>query len=209
MALTRKLLKSMGIEDEKIDQIIDAHTETVDALKDERDKYKADAEKLPALQKKLDEATETAQKAGEKSPWKVKYDALKEEFDSFKAEQTKAATAAKVREAYTALLKSAGVAEKRIAAILKVTDLDSVELDEDGKIPNAKDLTKAIKTEWADFITSTQSKGAGGETPPANNPSGVKSRADIYKKDDHGRFVLDAAQRQAALVELNANEQKG
>ena len=29
----------MGIEDEKIDQIIEAHTETVDALKDERDTY--------------------------------------------------------------------------------------------------------------------------------------------------------------------------
>ena len=43
MALTRKMLKAMGIEDEKIDQIIEAHTETVDALKVERDQYKEDA----------------------------------------------------------------------------------------------------------------------------------------------------------------------
>ena len=34
MALTRKFLKAMGIEDDKIDQIIDAHTETVTALKE-------------------------------------------------------------------------------------------------------------------------------------------------------------------------------
>ena len=33
MALTRKMLKAMGIEDEKADEIIDAHAETVDALK--------------------------------------------------------------------------------------------------------------------------------------------------------------------------------
>ena len=33
MALTRKLLRSMGIEDEKIDQIIDEHAESVNALK--------------------------------------------------------------------------------------------------------------------------------------------------------------------------------
>ena len=33
MALTRKMLKAMGIEDDKIDQIIEAHTETVDGLK--------------------------------------------------------------------------------------------------------------------------------------------------------------------------------
>ena len=49
MALTRKMLKAMGIEDEKIDQIIEAHSETVDALKEQRDQYKADAEKLPEV----------------------------------------------------------------------------------------------------------------------------------------------------------------
>ena len=29
MALTRKMLKAMGIEDDKIDQIIEAHSETM------------------------------------------------------------------------------------------------------------------------------------------------------------------------------------
>ena len=33
MSLTRKMLRAMGIEDDKADQIIDAHAETVDALK--------------------------------------------------------------------------------------------------------------------------------------------------------------------------------
>lgn len=33
MALTRKMLKAMGIEDEKIDQIIEEHAESVNALK--------------------------------------------------------------------------------------------------------------------------------------------------------------------------------
>jgi hypothetical protein len=53
MSLTRKMLRAMGIEDEKIDEIITAHTETVDALKEQRDQYKADAEKLPNVQKEL------------------------------------------------------------------------------------------------------------------------------------------------------------
>ena len=44
MGLTRKFLKGMGISDEQIDAIIDAHTETVDALKAQRDELKADAE---------------------------------------------------------------------------------------------------------------------------------------------------------------------
>ena len=33
MALTRRALKAMGIEDEKIDEIITMHTDTVDGLK--------------------------------------------------------------------------------------------------------------------------------------------------------------------------------
>ena len=37
MSLTRKMLKAMGIEEEKIDQIIEAHSETVDSLKAVRD----------------------------------------------------------------------------------------------------------------------------------------------------------------------------
>ena len=42
MALTRKMLKAIGIGDEIIDQIIEAHTETVDALR----QYKTDAEQF-------------------------------------------------------------------------------------------------------------------------------------------------------------------
>ena len=49
------MLKAMNIEEEKIDQIIDAHSETVDALKAERDGFKEDAAKLAAVQKELDE----------------------------------------------------------------------------------------------------------------------------------------------------------
>ena len=54
MALTRKYLKALGIEDEKIEQIIEAHTETVDGLKNERDGFKASADKLAEVQKELD-----------------------------------------------------------------------------------------------------------------------------------------------------------
>ena len=53
MALTRKLLRSMGSEDEKIDQIIDAHTETVNALKDERDELRDAADRLEKAEAEL------------------------------------------------------------------------------------------------------------------------------------------------------------
>lgn len=55
MALTRKLLKGMGLTDEQVDTIIEAHTDTVDGLKADIGRYKADAEKLPGIQKELDD----------------------------------------------------------------------------------------------------------------------------------------------------------
>ena len=56
MALTRKLLEGMGIEDKQIETIIEAHSETVTALKAERDKAKETAAKVPDLQRQLEEA---------------------------------------------------------------------------------------------------------------------------------------------------------
>ena len=46
MALTRKALKAMGLTDEQVDSIVEMHVETTDALKEQRDAFKADAEKL-------------------------------------------------------------------------------------------------------------------------------------------------------------------
>ena len=66
------------------------------------------------------------------------------------------------------MLKAAGVSEKRIPAILKVTDLNSVELEGD-KVKDAEKLTETVKTDWADFIESSNTSGARTNTPPANN----------------------------------------
>ena len=200
MALTRKMLKAMGIEDDKIDQIIEAHTETVDGLKADLSKYRADAEALPDIQKQLEKAQADLE-AGKKDSWKIKYDAIKEEFDGYKNEQIKKETHAAKEKAYRDLLKQAGVSEKRLESVLKVSDVDSVELDEKGGIKGAGKLAESIKSEWADFITTTETRGASTSNPPANNNGGAMTKADIYKKDDHGRYVLSAAERQRALIE--------
>ena len=48
------MLKAMGIEDEKIDQIIDEHAESVSALKAQRDEFKEAAGKADGYKKELD-----------------------------------------------------------------------------------------------------------------------------------------------------------
>lgn len=193
MALTRKMLKAMSIEDEKIDQIIEAHTETVNGLKEERDNLKADAEKLEAVQKELNKLKEDTAKDDGKNSWKVKYDAMKEEFDEYKAEVEAKATKATKEEAFRALLKEVGVAEKRINSVVKVSDIDAIELDKDGNIKDADKLKDSVKEEWNDFIQTEQTKGADTSNPPQNN-GGKKTREEILA-------IKDTAERQAAMAE--------
>ena len=174
MSLTRKMLKAMGIEEEKIDQIIEAHSETVDSLKADRDSYKEDAEKLKDVQKELDDL-----KAKGDDGWKGKYDNLKGEFDQYKndvqAKETKAAKEA----AYRAILKDANLSEKGIEKAVKYAEWDKIELGEDGKLKGANDHIKAVREEWAEYVTTTTTTGAKTSTPPANNPAKNYTTAEI------------------------------
>lgn len=194
MALSRKMLKAMGITEEQIDEIIEAHTETVNALKEERDGFKSQADKVPALQKELGELKDAAEKNEGKNPYKVKYDALKEEFDNYKADVDKKATKAVKEDAYRALLKEAGVSEKRIGSVLKVSDIDGIELDKDGKIKGSDKLMDSIKEEWADFIETVKTVGASTATPPANVGGGKMSKEQIFA-------IKDTAERQKAMLD--------
>lgn len=177
MALTRKLLKGMGLTDEQVDTIIEAHTETVDGLKGDIAKYEGDAKKLPGVQKELNDL-----KAAGDGGYKEKYEKEKKAFEDFKNEQTAKETKKAKENAYRELLKAAGVSEKRIPAILKVTDLDSVELDGD-KVKDADKLTETVKTDWADFIESSKTSGAETKTPPANNTGDPKDLGSLSMED--------------------------
>ena len=192
MAFTRKMLKAMSIDDEKIDQIIEAHLETLNSIKDERDSYKEDAEKMADLQKELKELKDNA-KDESKNPWKAKFDELKDEYEQYKQDEATKETKRTKENAYKQLLKECNVSDKRISSVLRVSDLESIELGEDGKIVNADELKKSIKKEWSDFIYSESEKGAETATPPTNT-GGKKSKEEIMA-------IKDTAERQQAMLE--------
>ena len=180
MSLTRKMLKAMGIEEEKIDQIIEAHSETVDSLKADRDSYKEDAEKLKDVQKELDDL-----KAKGDDGWKEKHDRLKDEFDKYKTDVQAKETKAAKEAAYRAILKDANLSGKGIEKAVKYADWDKIELGEDGKLKGANDHIKAVRDEWAEYVTTTTTTGAKTSTPPANNGTGTgKTKEEIMAIKD-------------------------
>lgn len=185
MPVTRKYLKSIGLNDDQIEGVIEEHTATLEAVKKELEAAKADALKLESVQKELDEL-----KNGE--DYKAKYEAEKAAHDKTKSDYEAKENAAKVKEAYRAMLKEAGVAEKYLGTVLKATDLSAVKLDKDGKIEGADKLIESAKTEWSDFISVTKTEGAKVDTPPKNN-GGKMTKAQISE-------IKDPGERRAAIA---------
>lgn len=195
MSLTRKMLKAMGIEEEKIDQIIEAHTETVDAIKEQKEAYRADAEKLPGVQRELD-----ALKNNSGNDYKAKYEKEKKDFQDYKngiAEKESAAAKEKAARAY---FESKGIPADSMGLVIRGAKAEISGLELDGeKIKDSTALDTLLSGDYKGLIGKTTTKGTDTKTPP-NTSGGATSRAEIYKKDDKGRYVLSTAERQAALA---------
>ena len=197
MSLTRKMLKAMGIEEEKIDQIIEAHSETVDSLKADRDTYKEDAEKLKTVQKELDDL-----KAKGDDGWKEKHDKLKSEFDKYKGDVEAKETKANKENAVRAFYESKGITGKNLEIAMRGSraEIDGIELDGD-KIKDNSALDALVKGDFSCLVATTTTKGANTANPPANNGGTKLTKAEIYARDEHGRYKLSTAERQKALAE--------
>jgi len=190
--LTRKFLASKGIEADVIDEIIQAHTETVNGLKDKMDdyeKFKADAEELAKTRKELDDLKAEVAKHSDKD-----YDTLKAEFEAYKKDVENKAVRDAKENAFKEVLKDAGVPERHYAKVIKYSDIDALELDDDGKIKDAKTLLKSIKEEWSDHIPTDKKQGAGVDNPPANGGGQTLTKDEIVK-------IKDAAARKEAWRE--------
>ena len=205
MAITRKLLKGMGLTEEQQDTIIEAHTDTVNGLKADVDRYKADAEKLPAVQKELDDL-----KGKGDDGYKAKYESEHKAFEDYKTSVAAEKTTAAKEKALETALKKVGIADKRLQSVARLCKgdglLEKLELDDKGAIKDSDKLEASLKESYSDYIVTTSTKGANTATPPANSSGANLTMADIYKKDEKGRYVMDYEARLKAIEE-NLNNQ--
>lgn len=157
----------------------------------EKKRYNDKLTEIDALKAEKHDAEDKATSA---EKWKTKYDAMKDEFEAYKKDISAKESKATRSNAYKELLKQAGISEKRLDAVLKVSDIDSLEMGDDGKFKDSDKILEGIKSEWADFITTTEKKGAETSTPPTNNGGGKMTKAEIMK-------IKDASERQKAIAE--------
>ena len=190
MALTRKLLKGLGLTDEQVDTIIEAHTDTVDGLKADVSKYKTDAEKLSSVQKELDEL-----KAKGDDGWKEKHDKLKGEFEKYKGDIEAKETKANKEKAVRAFYESKGITGKNLEIAMRGSraEIDGIELDGD-KIKDNSALDALVKGDFSGLVATTTTKGANTANPPANNGGKTgKTKEEIMA-------IRDPAVRQAEIA---------
>ena len=192
-AALRKIFEGAEIEVPKdvLGQICDLHTSSMDGLPETIKELKG---KLKAAEQERDAAKAKVPADGEETISKAEYDKLKVEFDQYKndvqAKETKAAKEA----AYRAILKDANLSEKGIEKAVKYAEWDKIELGEDGKLKGANDHIKAVREEWAEYVTTTTTTGAKTSTPPANNGTGTgKTKEEILA-------IKDGAVRRAEMA---------
>lgn len=189
MALTQAMLKTMGIEQENREQIMEAHAAVCDSIKAERDEYRVKAEKVPNLEKQIEEL----KAAQPTEDWEAKYKELKAEYDSFKGKVENDKANAEKAALYSSLLREVGLDEKRVEAIMKVTDLASIDVS-DGAIADAEKVKAAIQDEWGAFIAHKNTQGANVEKPPANAGGAKMTKDEIMA-------IKDTSARQKAIAD--------
>ena len=199
-AALRKIFEGAEIEVPKdvLGQICDLHTSSMDGLPETIKELKG---KLKVAEQERDAAKAKVPVDGEETISKAEYDKLKGEFDNYKKDVEAKETKAAKEAAYRAILKDANLSEKGIEKAVKYAEWDKIELGEDGKLKGANDHIKAAREEWAEYVTTTTTTGAKTSTPPANNGGAKLTKAEIYARDEHGRYKLSTAERQKALAE--------
>nr|DAP26816.1 MAG TPA: minor structural protein [Caudoviricetes sp.] len=149
MALTRKLLKGMGLTDEQVDTIIEAHTDTVDGLKADVTRYKADAEKLPGVQKQLDDL-----KAAGDGGYKEKYEKEHSAFESFKTDITAKESKAAKEKAVRAYFESKNITGANLDLAMRGCGEEMSALELDGeKIKDTKSLDDLVDGTYKSLVS--------------------------------------------------------
>ena len=177
-AALRKIFEGAEIEVPKdvLGQICDLHTSSMDGLPETIKELKG---KLKVAEQERDAAKAKVPVDGEETISKAEYDKLKGEFDKYKTDVQAKETKAAKEAAYRAILKDANLSEKGIEKAVKYAEWDKIELDAEGKLKGANDHIKAVRDEWAEYVTTTTTTGAKTSTPPANNPAKNYTTAEI------------------------------
>lgn len=190
MALTRSLLKALGLNDEQISSIIEAHTDTITGLKDSLKTAEEKAKRFDDVEKELNEL-----KSKGTEDYKAKYEAEHTAFENYKSDVTAKETKAAKETAVKAYFEQKGIKGKNLKAAMRGATKEIAEVEiENGKIKNKTVLDDLLKGDFEVFVTKESVAGATTANPPANTGSGKMTKEQIFA-------ITDDIERQKAIAE--------
>lgn len=194
MALTRKLLKSLGLSEEAVEAVIDAHSETVNGLQSRIATLEQQVTTIPDITRERDDLK---QKVEASAAGGDKVAEVQAAFDAYKAEVEGEKTRTAKRGALDTLLRDkVGVArDEARQLILDAMKLDDYELDGTGAIKDADAHVQQLGTKYAAFVAKTDQQGTARVTPPTGGGKGMTREEILAIKDP-------TAQRQAIAQNL-------
>ena len=165
----------MGLTDEQVDTIIEAHTDTVDGLKADVSKYKSDAEKLAGVEKELNDL-----KAMGDGGYKEKYEKEHKAFEDYKADVTAKESKAAKEKAVRAYFESKNITGSNLDLAMRGCGEEMAALVMDGdKIKDTASLDALIDGAYKPLVYTEHTQGANPANPPANPPAKNYTTAEI------------------------------
>ena len=156
-------------------RLVALHLGVVDPLKDDLTKYKADAEKLPSVQKELDEL-----KAAGDGGYKEKYEKEHSAFETYKSDVKAKESKAAKEKAVRAYFESKNITGANLDLAMRGCGEEMAALVMDGdKIKDTASLDALIDGAYKSLVYTEHVQGANPATPPANPPAKNYTTADI------------------------------
>lgn len=168
-------------------RLVALHLGVVDPLKDDLTKYKADAEKLPSVQKELD-----GLKAASDGGYKEKYEKEHSDFEAFKTDITAKESKAAKEKAVRAYFESKNITGANLDLAMRGCGEEMAALELDGeKIKDTKSLDALVDGTYKGLVSK--------QTVRVDTGARFNGGGKPMTKDEIMQ-ITDRAERRAAIA---------
>lgn len=168
-------------------RLVALHLGVVDPLKDDLTKYKADAEKLPSVQKQLDDL-----KAAGDGGYKEKYEKEHSAFEAFKTDITEKESKAAKEKAVRAYFESKNITGANLDLAMRGCGEEMAALELDGeKIKDTKSLDALVDGTYKGLVSK--------QTVRVDTGARFNAGGKPMTKDEIMQ-ITDRAERRAAIA---------
>lgn len=168
-------------------RLVALHLGVVDPLKDDLTKYKADAEKLPGVQKELDDL-----KAAGDGGYKEKYEKEHSAFEAFKTDITEKESKAAKEKAVRAYFESKNITGANLDLAMRGCGEEMAALELDGeKIKDTKSLDALVDGTYKGLVSK--------QTVRVDTGARFNGGGKSMTKDEIMQ-ITDRAERRAAIA---------